>query len=82
VLVVLVVWGASWSSWLLCPCIVIVPNRNQMAATPRNDGPQPPTSPPLPSLMADCCILVVVAFWMDVKRDSNDAMIMSRRTRG
>ncbi len=29
----------------MCPRIVIVVNRNQTAATPRHDGPQPPTSP-------------------------------------
>jgi hypothetical protein len=81
-LVVLPVCGASLSSWLLSPRIVIAVNRNQTAATPCNDGPQPPTFPPLPSLMADCCIVVVVASRMDIKRDNNDATIASRRTRG
>ncbi len=61
-LVVLPVCGALSSLWSLCPCTIIIVNCNQMVETPHNDGPQPPTSPPLPSLMADCCILVIVAF--------------------
>jgi hypothetical protein len=81
-LVVLPVCGASFTSWSLCPRIIIIVNRNQTAATPRNDGPQPPAFPPLPSLTADCCIVVVVASQMDIKRDDNDATIASRRTRG
>ncbi len=44
-LVVLPICGASSSLWSLCPRIVIVVNRNQTAATPHHDGPQPPTSP-------------------------------------
>ncbi len=76
-LVVLPVCGASSSLWSLCG-IVIVVNHNQTAATPRHDGPQPPTSPPLPSLTADCCIIVVIASWMDIKREDKDTTVASR----
>ncbi len=46
VLVVLPVCGTLSSTWSLCPWILIIVNRNQVAATPLNNGPQPPTSPP------------------------------------
>ncbi len=31
---------------------------------------------------APSCLVVIVAFWMDIKRDNNDATIALRQTRG